>query len=989
MTIRRLVAAIAASVLLASLIVGGVPITATASPVATSDAQYDLFGAVFPDPHGCLPRVAPWSPYAKGKVCAADFLQFNEMVTGLTFLQSKFPGFIQLARVDEMLGRPNDPAHMSAGLATPDLGHTPLPLWIARVTDESIPDTNKKHYVFPLSIHGIERAGVEGGTRAIEDLATWGATEPAHPLLEASPDASVSAGEALKKTAAYFVFANPDGWRRGDRDGGLGFMRYNGNGVDLNRDWPAIGYTYEPYTPWSEPETRSLGQALKNIREKWDGGIDLHGQLIDRAFSFTLLGQGQNDFGKNQALLDIVQGAWADAENRLKWSPLIKPNTAPADDQRLYGVQWGTVWDTIAYTVTGAFGDWINQPLGLDAVGIDNEMSLSHLSNCGTGTCWIPDVEQLHVDGNKSLIYSMLNFGLRPEDNKFRFQGKAAYLAGMPHLVSAPHLRALNSPLGGLKAQANVLLDLTPANSWTQEFEIKGPSAQVYNGGFRVDTRTVNVGNVSPSSVATLVVERRKKDGSWEPVSSYWNQASTYLQSGQTLAVNDPEPGTWRLRVQGEPAGIIYRSEIFFRSDSGWANPGQLPYDASNEQFFIDLNRFAQTPLAPVLADQIIGGTTKLDLYDTLVIADQMLPGFAEPIPTGPAQAGIVFEGADVAKPAAPCAAVETDTPCASTYEWDVDGAKNNLLMKVSLAWEAGLDYDLYVDRQVDGQWVQVAQSAGSANPEVTSVSRPVGGHYRARAANFAAGPFPSRLAIEFSNKAPASKPGTRTTAEMDAFTAKLRSFVTRGGNLVLTDGAVRLLASMKIIDRPAIREVDQYAGYISFSLDGTAATYDDVLAQNVQRPGAAEGPGHRHQTFDPGPIGFSFDDNAAPNWTVDQQAWEKAGGRSVGVTTVKQVSLGEMPLGKGRIRFIGALIPTPTDRFFHPYGLADYAVTYAGYQLFQNAVGYKAPARTAVKGVITTRPVLPSTGVGGPALGGLLLILGAIALRRWRGTAA
>ena len=31
---------------------------------------------------------------------------------------------------------------------------------------------------------------------------------------------------------------------------------------------------------------------MKQIRAKWDGGIDLHGQLIDRAFSFTLLGAG-------------------------------------------------------------------------------------------------------------------------------------------------------------------------------------------------------------------------------------------------------------------------------------------------------------------------------------------------------------------------------------------------------------------------------------------------------------------------------------------------------------------------------------------------------------------------------------------------------------------------------------------------------------------------------------------------------------------------
>ena len=196
----------------------------------------------------------------------------------------------------------------------------------------------------------------------------------------------------------------------------------------MNRDWPTIGFTFRPYTPWSEPETRSFGKVLKQIRPKWDGGIDLHGQLIDRAFSFTLLGAGEQDYAKNQRILQTVKGAWADAEQRLSWSPLIKPNTAPKDDQRLYGVQWGTVWDTIAYTTTGSFGDWINSPLGLDGDGIDNEMSLSHISNCGVGSCYLVDAEQLHVDGNKSLVYSMINFTLKPEDTAFRVPGTVAYV---------------------------------------------------------------------------------------------------------------------------------------------------------------------------------------------------------------------------------------------------------------------------------------------------------------------------------------------------------------------------------------------------------------------------------------------------------------------------------------------------------------------------------------------------------------------------------
>ena len=41
-----------------------------------------------------------------------------------------------------------------------------------RVTDETVPDKGKKRMALSLSIHGIERAGVEGGTRAMEDLVT-------------------------------------------------------------------------------------------------------------------------------------------------------------------------------------------------------------------------------------------------------------------------------------------------------------------------------------------------------------------------------------------------------------------------------------------------------------------------------------------------------------------------------------------------------------------------------------------------------------------------------------------------------------------------------------------------------------------------------------------------------------------------------------------------------------------------------------------------
>jgi hypothetical protein len=55
------------------------------------------------------------------------------------------------------------------------------------------------------------------------------------------------------------VFPDPDGWRRGSiSEGGVFYQRYNGNGIDPNRDWPDLGYTFRPYSGPSEPETRAF-----------------------------------------------------------------------------------------------------------------------------------------------------------------------------------------------------------------------------------------------------------------------------------------------------------------------------------------------------------------------------------------------------------------------------------------------------------------------------------------------------------------------------------------------------------------------------------------------------------------------------------------------------------------------------------------------------------------------------------------------------------
>jgi uncharacterized repeat protein (TIGR01451 family) len=1030
-----------------------------ATPVHSNPTTYNLCDRVFTDPHAYWPAPAPpdgQSPYAKGTGLpgcrAVDFMTYQEMKDGMTFLESLFPQFVDFIKLEEDFGGNDNCAtstsqtdYCSAGL--PRIGGTRQreDLYMVRITDErsaaqspgNLPLADKKYFAFPLSIHGIERAGAEGGTRAAEDLATWAYCEavmngepvsaPAssvsvncpqegipHPLLEAQSSTpnpnNLSAGQALKRSAIYFIWANPDGWRRGDPDNIARFyQRYNGNGVDMNRDWPNIGFTFEPYTPWSEPETKGFGEVLQQIRPQWDGGIDLHGQLIDRAFSFTLLGALPNgDYSQNQRVLQTVRGAWLDAEQRLGWHPLIIPNDAPPPTcvptpvggsacDGYYGVQWGTVWDTIDYTVTGAFGDWIASPIGLGADGIDNEMSMSHLSNCGTGTCYEPNFEQLHIDGNKSLVYAMVNFSLLPEDDTFVVPGKVGYVAS-PKRLQNDGSTGTPPPSAGLDPQPDILnVQLDATNSFMHVFDVKGPlsTPPYYNGGITgTVTPAGNLNGVGGTSVSVVSLERFKPteqnpdptdttcdetDDDWEVVNTYYNQASTYLQAGQAVHTNNPSPGAWRICLEGDLATQLATSggfidlDITFQEEEAFHLPpgGQAPYDVSNMDFFDDLGpNMDPGQLVAVTADEILNGQVDLDQFRSLVIADDAFPGFVEPAKTGPAQpppAGSPFS--DPGLLTAPCGYQRgtSDVPpgsnnpppgCSVSFPFTVDPAFNNTKIVAALdtSLEGVNDWDLYIDRQDPDTlaWGEAGRSAGATGDERVTVFSPPPGDYRVLLVNWAgtATSFPQTLSITFDNApvGPPPPPSTRTPADIANWKSKLLAFVQGGGNLVLTDGAILNLDLLDIVERPKISNFSVYAGFIGFTTDGTNNTYDDPLAANVNQPGAAEGPQHRHQTNEPVPLGYAIQDpggsdfNSAPVWAVDQDDWEAAGARTVGLTTPKQVTLGELPLGAGRIRIIGPLLPMPTESYYHPFGLANYALTYTGYQVLNNALQWQRP---------------------------------------------
>jgi hypothetical protein len=684
--------------LVTAVIVALMPLASTppafAGPVADNDTLYTMCGRAFPDPQAFwAPQVgedtpaAPKgvSPFAKGNApCAAKtFISYEEAVRGLQYLENrpdtgKFIEVINLAttkdpRVRKVLDESRGDG-MSEGLAG-GVGSTDKgPLYLVKVTAPetpgSIPVKDRKHFAWSLSVHGNERAGVEGGLRAIEDLATWGAREPSRLLLETYPSPTIdtiggrtarnlTVGEVLQNSVSYFILPNPDGWRRGDLDRlGASFARFNGNGMDVNRDWPEIGWTDPAFTPWSESESRSYGKVLKAMSSKWAGGIDLHGMVQAKAFSFTLIGGSQRPYDKNERTMQFVEQAWDDASKRLTWSNLIKPNSEvdqclpgdgvgpngevnpPPCDQRMYGVQYGTIWETIDYTATGAIGNWIDSPIGLNADGIDNEMSLSHVGNCGTGNCYIPEAEQLHVDGNKSLIYAMLNFSMQPPPSKFDVGGNVAYFTNPRRLVDPGEKRPVAPP--GLPAPADLTGSANHTNGTTvlKEFKVDNAAGTSYVGGIQAEVRWTNAGGHSPSAASNAVRIEYKAPGTttWtrRPV---YSPGALYVIAGARSDWNFPQDGDYRVVTTGSvPTGVDYT--VDFTTGPGWEDPVQAPFNVSNMDFFSQLKPYMAKGSSLTALDprNVLSGTRNLRDFDTVVIADDaLLPGYrdeGDPAPT-------------------------------------------------------------------------------------------------------------------------------------------------------------------------------------------------------------------------------------------------------------------------------------------------------------------------------------------------------------------
>jgi Zinc carboxypeptidase len=149
-----------------------------------------------------------------------------------------------------------------------------------------------------------------------------------------------------------------------------------------------------------------------------------------------------------------------------------------------------------------------------------------------------------------------------------------------------------------------------------------------------------------------------------------------------------------------------------------------------------------------------------------------------------------------------------------------------------------------------------------------------------------------------------------------------LRAFAQAGGNLILTDEGLKALEPLGLATNGSVRRDLTHAGHIDI------ANFDHEYVEGVHTTAS--------QTYYEVPLGYT-DTNNAPHWSVPRTAWEGRGGVTVGTVVSGRTGLGHISLGEGTVGIIGAVLPPPTEKNEHLFGLADYGVTVAGGQILNN----------------------------------------------------
>jgi hypothetical protein len=907
---------------------------------------------------------------------SVDYIGFEQLKDGLAELEERYPDRVRRKNVGY------SPGHSNNATDRPD----PKGMWIAEVTnfDSTTKFEDKEKVFFSCSLHGPERAGAETGARVVENVARH-----SEPDIEGNNE---KINRYLDDVVVIVGFVNPDGWVArnpqydsawqfdfGDIPAAPLYERGNAEVYDSNRQYPSVGYIIPPpghfpaepkgadhvkdsdgidadapdYVFEKVPDAATMIEHFRGY-ENLNYGADLHGGPIFNEFVLGLISQDQFDTRDLHELYEMCLNIDETLEAALdKWVTAGNIKKAVLGDYKtglLFGVlpeqafDYSTIYDTIDYTVSGAFLDWMAHPEELGGLGmttLDFEMSFSWAVN---GQYYNPELVEMEVTGYRTAMRTITAFAYRNSDTPNSEDEFEAYTETGGESVAYVTTGEVGDPDEDLLCRDDSQLQYgQPAVADTKTYNgVIGPGTFAGPTTTEHTFDTANVPDVAEEVRASL---------SWQPGAQdleFILKDPDGLTVASARSPSNPERVDAVLRKEGTYTFVV----------ETWAN-GVASYDIEAE--------FLAPPSAVEESNQEAGSTeTDGDLLpisvgaesvavETVDVSGEDLHSMGVHVHAHQAffDVKLVSPSGDTVHSFEAVTDERAGGKCCGLPEWQVAEPETG-------TWTVRLRNRAKEAERGEIQFWTLSSSLPNPDPKDA-----VG--YEQREYNVS----PFRFFEDYDASAPAGEVSAETIQDVaagglfdadgnrkydhvvvihdftaDGYVAELDRFVDAGGNLVLTDTGSYLLRRLDntLVDGSAFGE----------RTDIQRRQYEvgRYMDKNLDHPLLTDVRPIQNQLWKVAPLGYSVS-GEAPMYLLDTESFESGarGVPSVAGYTDGLVATGSITesadSGRG-IHVISSLLPPASQRNIHPFGLLDYTVSFLGYLVLTSALGFQQVRETA-----------------------------------------
>jgi hypothetical protein len=761
-------------------------------------------------------------PYADGVLPdiedARDWISHPETGQALDHLAAEYPDKVRVHRIGQSPGWEN-----SFTGEVPD----PQDLYVAELTNDIQDEASfqeKDKAVFIVGIHGNERAGVEAGSRIIEEAAKGEAEE---------------FNELLDDIVIVWVYINPDGWTVRKPQFGphpyrfffgspyYGHYRGNASQVDTNRQYPTIGWTNPAFWPadhGNAPDVRPgydvgyddiVPDALATVGhlreyENVEYLCDYHMMGFADTMVLNLESNAAYEHDGTHNLDEVnrrIDGAMTD-----RWgSPeAIADDTIRAGKDTIFGdpddyvpdelLDYGSIYDSIGYNVTGGLLGWAGQPEefgGLGAVTVAPELAMRAWVN------WRPYIERhlatayrISMREFAEMCAADTNATVATDDQDTAYVTTSELTrtsADLSHTDESPgkgNGRGQERATEVQNRHETVQPGPSGRASMSSQEQTHSLAVQLHDGSSQEGT----VKLVNPGGQVVRTIDLAETDD-------------------REFYVPAPANGDWSIEFDGD--GELGADFVTIESEEEHPDPEEV-YGYSQEEYVVNPMQFF-ADLAPNLESGEMEG------------------------------------------------------------------------LRV---------HDVRIGRLLRG-------NSGKRHYDKLVVSHDVG-------------------------------------RGDEQYVGAIEEFVEAGGDLVLTDTGVNLLAELDVGDAAAI-SADDIQGIEVGIANLTDRNFDHFLLDDIR-------PLQREMWKSP-QVGYVPNAPAQPATILDDGAFEAAGGevagRMAGVLSdadgsASGVAAGSLSAGDSEINLLGSMLPPANQRELHPFGMADYAVSFMGHTMICNALGFQ-----------------------------------------------